>query len=74
MTGYLTPDDAPATTRSVIVYLPDHDDAVFTFLGLIEVLSDPENWTKFGTAEPEDIADSWKVANDETALENLDSL
>lgn len=72
--GYLTPDDAPSGTWGVVVYLPDHTAALFTLLGLLDTLSDPDNWTKYGDADPEDIAEVWRLANEDTATENLDTL
>lgn len=69
--GYLTPDDAPSGTRGIVIFIPDHDQALYTLLGLLEVLADPANWTEYGSATPEDIAEKWSACNDDTATENL---
>jgi len=72
--GYLTPDDAPSGTWGVVVYLPDQVESLFTLLGLLDLLADPDNWTKYGDADPEDIAEVWRLANEDTATENLNTL
>jgi hypothetical protein len=69
--GYLTPDSAPAATRGVVVFIPDHDAALYTLLGLLETLATPENWTQHGIATPEEIAEKWSECNADTATENL---
>lgn len=71
--GYLTPDDAPVSTRGIVVFVPDHDAALPVLLGLLEVLAVPGNWEKHGLATPEEIAERWRDCNDDTATENYDT-
>jgi hypothetical protein len=71
--AFLTPDTAPSGTLGVVVFIPDDVDSIYTLLGLLDTLSHPENWEKWGDATPEEIAPRWAKANDDTATENLDT-
>lgn len=54
--AWLTPDEIPGSTRCRVLLVPDDDDIFSCVTGALLLLTDPDNWEKYGSVEPVDIA------------------
>lgn len=53
---WLTPEDAPTSRKCRRVFIPEGMEYEAAFRGAMLLLADPDNWEKFGSQEPEDVA------------------
>jgi len=58
MTGYLTPDTIPADTICRVLFIPNNQEFIANVTGALQVLTNPDNWTKYGTLTPEEAANA----------------
>lgn len=56
--GYLTPNVAPATSQCRALFVPNDEAYVAIVRGLLQVLTFPESWDKFGTLTQQEAADA----------------
>jgi len=58
MVGYLTPDTLPTDTICRVLFIPDDEQFLANVTGALQLLLNPDNWTKYGTLTPEESADA----------------
>lgn len=68
---YLTPSNAPTTSRGVIIYIPDNDEFIHTLLGALLELTKVENWEQSGTLTEEETAELWRSVYDYTVATSI---
>jgi len=56
MVGYLTPDTIPADTICRVLFIPNDEQFLANVTGALQLLINPDNWTKYGTLTPEESA------------------
>jgi microcystin-dependent protein len=58
MPGYLTPDTLPTDKICRVLFIPNNEEFIANVTGALEVLLDPDVWTKYGTLTPEESANA----------------
>jgi microcystin-dependent protein len=59
--GWLTPDSIPSATKCRALVIPDDLAIIMAVSGALADLTYAHNWQKFGTVEPEEIADAMRI-------------